>query len=116
MPFVLLSVALSARVAKSGCPQPRRRRVLMRVMRRGEWRFSGPRDRSGTTVGSGQFIIRHNGPPSRFEVEPRTRADVLILPASFLGPLIETARELFIVHGYAQVTMGHIARSAGVAT
>ena len=30
--------------------------------------------------------------------------------------LLETARELFIAHGYAQVTMGHIARSAGVAT
>ncbi|XVQ07275.1 TetR/AcrR family transcriptional regulator [Spirillospora sp. CA-255316] len=30
--------------------------------------------------------------------------------------ILETARELFITHGYANVTMGHIARSAGVAT
>ncbi|MFI7325001.1 TetR/AcrR family transcriptional regulator [Streptomyces rubiginosohelvolus] len=30
--------------------------------------------------------------------------------------ILETARDLFITHGYAQVTMGQIARSAGVAT
>ncbi|MEU5281026.1 TetR family transcriptional regulator [Streptomyces asoensis] len=29
--------------------------------------------------------------------------------------ILDTARDLFITHGYAQVTMGHIARSAGVA-
>ncbi|MGQ5608256.1 TetR/AcrR family transcriptional regulator [Streptomyces sp. EKS3.2] len=30
--------------------------------------------------------------------------------------ILETARDLFITHGYAQVTMGQIARAAGVAT
>ncbi|MFH8533988.1 TetR/AcrR family transcriptional regulator [Streptomyces tendae] len=30
--------------------------------------------------------------------------------------ILETARTLFVTHGYAQVTMGEIARSAGVAT
>ncbi|MFF4524500.1 TetR family transcriptional regulator [Streptomyces bluensis] len=29
---------------------------------------------------------------------------------------MEAARDLFVTHGYAQVTMGHVARSAGVAT
>ncbi|MEU9186461.1 helix-turn-helix domain-containing protein [Streptomyces sp. NPDC048484] len=40
------------------------------------------------TVPAGQFIARHNGPPVRFEVAPRTTAKVLILPASQLRPLI----------------------------
>ncbi|MCC5036496.1 helix-turn-helix domain-containing protein [Streptomyces sp. WAC 00631] len=62
-------------------------RVLVHVVRRGTWRFGGPHDGGGATVGAGQFIVRHNGPPSRFEVQPGTRADVLILPASLLGPV-----------------------------
>ncbi|MEU1801378.1 helix-turn-helix domain-containing protein [Streptomyces sp. NPDC019937] len=63
-------------------------RVLVHVMERGEWRFIRPRDGGGTSVPAGQFIVRHNGPPVRFEIEPRTTARVLILPASQLRPLI----------------------------
>ncbi|MEU1301488.1 helix-turn-helix domain-containing protein [Streptomyces shenzhenensis] len=63
-------------------------RVLVHVMRRGEWRFVPPRNRGTTAVPAGQFIVRHNGPPARFEVEPHTTAKVLILPASPLRPLI----------------------------
>jgi AraC-like DNA-binding protein len=62
-------------------------RVLVHVMRRGEWRFVRPRDRGEATVPAGQFIVRHNGPPVRFETAPRTTAKVLILPASQLKPL-----------------------------
>ncbi|WP_311765428.1 helix-turn-helix domain-containing protein [Streptomyces zingiberis] len=62
-------------------------RVLVHVVRRGTWHFGVPRDGGGTAVGAGQFLVRHSGPPSRFEVQPRTRADVLILPASLLGPV-----------------------------
>ncbi|MFI6934120.1 helix-turn-helix domain-containing protein [Streptomyces sp. NPDC050287] len=63
-------------------------RVLVHVMRRGRWRFVGPRDRGEASVPAGQFIVRHNGPPARFEMEPGTTASVLILPASLLSPLI----------------------------
>ncbi|MFE9438863.1 helix-turn-helix domain-containing protein [Streptomyces sp. NPDC006602] len=62
-------------------------RVLVHVMRRGEWRFVRPRDGGEAAVPAGQFIVRHNGPPVRFEMEPRTAAKVLILPASELRPL-----------------------------
>ncbi|MFI6374723.1 helix-turn-helix domain-containing protein [Streptomyces sp. NPDC050546] len=60
----------------------------MHVVERGEWRFVRPRDRGEASIPAGQFIVRHNGPPTRFEVEPRTTAKVLILPASQLRPLI----------------------------
>ncbi|MFF0156945.1 helix-turn-helix domain-containing protein [Streptomyces sp. NPDC005263] len=62
--------------------------VLVHVMRRGRWRFVRPRDGGEASVPAGQFIVRHNGPPVRFEMEPRTTASVLILPASLLGPRI----------------------------
>ncbi|MFG2026030.1 helix-turn-helix domain-containing protein [Streptomyces sp. NPDC048825] len=62
-------------------------RVLVHVMQRGKWRFVRPRDRGEATVPAGRFLVRHNGPPVRFEIEPRTAAKVLILPASQLGPL-----------------------------
>ncbi|MFJ9380713.1 helix-turn-helix domain-containing protein [Streptomyces sp. NPDC101455] len=63
-------------------------RILVHVMVRGEWHFLHPRGTGGVTVPAGQFIARHNGPPARFEVAPRTTAKVLILPASQLRPLI----------------------------
>ncbi|WP_215449646.1 helix-turn-helix domain-containing protein [Streptomyces sp. ATCC 21386] len=63
-------------------------RVLVHVMGRGVWRFVSPRDRDETAVPAGQFIVRHNGPPARFEVAPHSSAKVLILPAAPLGPLI----------------------------
>ncbi|GAA1179058.1 helix-turn-helix domain-containing protein [Streptomyces hebeiensis] len=63
-------------------------RVLMHVLRRGRWHFARPDDHGHLTVPAGQFIVRHNGPPARFEVLPRTRAKVLILPASLIRPLI----------------------------
>lgn len=63
-------------------------RVLVHVIGRGEWRFIGPRGQGDASVPGGQFIVRHNGPPVRFEMEPRTTANVLILPASQLRPLI----------------------------
>ncbi|WP_113705149.1 helix-turn-helix domain-containing protein [Nonomuraea lactucae] len=61
--------------------------VRMYVMRRGAWNLALPRDRSEITVATGQFILRHNGRPSNFEVAPGTTARVLVLPAS-LRPLI----------------------------
>ncbi|MFB9508678.1 helix-turn-helix domain-containing protein [Streptomyces aurantiacus] len=63
-------------------------RVLVHVMQRGNWRFVRSRDQVEDTVPAGRFIARHNGPPVRFEVQPRTRAKVLILPAAPLRPLI----------------------------
>ncbi|MFD3375092.1 MULTISPECIES: helix-turn-helix domain-containing protein [unclassified Streptomyces] len=63
-------------------------RVLVHVMGRGEWRFVSQRSRGETAVPAGQFIVRHNGPPARFEVAPHSTAKVLILPATPLSPLI----------------------------
>ncbi|WP_063765838.1 helix-turn-helix domain-containing protein [Streptomyces cellulosae] len=86
-------------------------RVLVHVMRRGEWRFAGPRDGGEVSVPGGQFIVRHNGPPVRFETEPSTTASVLILPASPLRQLIgdrpvvgpADSPELRLLMAYAKV-------------
>ncbi|MER5228062.1 helix-turn-helix domain-containing protein [Streptomyces flaveus] len=86
-------------------------RVLVHVMRRGEWRFVRPRDRGEVAVPAGQFIARHNGPPVRFEIEPRTTAKVLILPAAQLRPLIgdrpvagpADSTEVRLLMGYAKL-------------
>ncbi|MEV4596455.1 helix-turn-helix transcriptional regulator [Amycolatopsis sp. NPDC049253] len=58
-------------------------RVVLHVVRRGEWRFTGPR-RTSTTVAGGQFVVRLNDPSWTFEVEPRTSATVLQLPVEQL--------------------------------
>lgn len=63
-------------------------RVVMHLVQRGEWRFARPRDRGNVAVPFNHFIVRHNDPSWQFEVEPRTTAKVLILPASELRPLI----------------------------
>lgn len=86
-------------------------RVLVHVMRRGEWRFVRPRDRGEVAVPAGQFIVRHNGPPVRFEIEPRTTARVLILPALQLNSLIgdrpvvgpADSAEVRLLMGYAKL-------------
>jgi AraC-like DNA-binding protein len=62
--------------------------VVMKVVRRGQWRFCGLHNRHHVTIPAGQFVIRHNDPSWRFEVEPRTTATVVTLPASEIGPLI----------------------------
>ncbi|WIX80061.1 helix-turn-helix transcriptional regulator [Amycolatopsis carbonis] len=58
---------------------------MLRIVRHGEWRFTGPR-RTTTTVSGGQFIVRLNDPSWTFEVEPRTTALVLQLPVEPLRP------------------------------
>jgi AraC family transcriptional activator of tynA and feaB len=86
-------------------------RVLVHVMEHGEWRFVRPRNGGEISVPAGQFIVRHNGPPARYEVEPRTTAKVLILPASELRPLIRDratvgpadSPELHLLMAYARI-------------
>jgi AraC-like DNA-binding protein len=64
-------------------------RVLIHLIRRGAWSFAGPGERAGSlSVPTGAFIARHNGPPTLFDVEPGTRATVLILPASAFGRML----------------------------
>jgi AraC-like DNA-binding protein len=64
-------------------------RVLLHLVDRGAWHFTGPDDRpDAVTVPAGHFIARHNGASTRFDLEPGTTAKVLILPASALGPSI----------------------------
>ncbi|MFC7329050.1 helix-turn-helix domain-containing protein [Marinactinospora rubrisoli] len=63
-------------------------RVLIHALRRGAWRFAGPHLSSEITVPAGRFIVRKNGLPAQFAVEPHTKATVLILPASAVRPLV----------------------------
>jgi len=64
-------------------------KVLIHLMRHGAWRFSRLNERGeAVTVPAGSFIMRHDGPPSLFEVDRGATAKVLTLPASVLGPLI----------------------------
>ncbi|MGO4431595.1 DNA-binding protein, partial [Streptomyces sp. MCAF7] len=60
--------------------------------------------------------MRHNGPPARFEVEPRTTAKILILPASQLRPLIRDRAtvgpadlpELRLLTAYAKIVEANL--------
>jgi AraC-like DNA-binding protein len=63
--------------------------VLLHLMRRGAWGFA-PADGRGeaVTVRAGSFIVRDDGPPSVFDVTPRAKATVLILPAPAVAPLL----------------------------
>lgn len=64
-------------------------KVLIHLMRHGAWRFGRLNDRgAAVTVPAGSFIVRHDGPPSLFEVDRGATAKVLTLPASALGPMI----------------------------
>jgi AraC family transcriptional regulator, positive regulator of tynA and feaB len=64
-------------------------KVLVHLMRRGAWRFGRLNERGeAITVPAGSFIVRHDGPPSLFEVGTGATATVLTLPASVLGPVI----------------------------
>ncbi|MFC0112413.1 helix-turn-helix domain-containing protein [Kibdelosporangium aridum] len=64
-------------------------RVVVHVVDHGEWRFTGPRERSQTKVPRGRFVVRHNDPSWQFEIGPRTTAKVLILPSAPLRPLFQ---------------------------
>jgi AraC-like DNA-binding protein len=60
-------------------------RVLLHLMRRGSWRFTGlGGGEADVTVPGGSFLARHNGRPTSFDVRPGSRATVLILPPSVL--------------------------------
>jgi AraC family transcriptional activator of tynA and feaB len=63
-------------------------RVVVHLVQKGEWRFSGLRDPDFVSVGSEQLCIRYNNPPWQFEIDPATRAQVLVLPATELRPLV----------------------------
>jgi AraC-like DNA-binding protein len=61
-------------------------RIVLHVVRRGEWSFTGPRSHTTVTVPAGGFIVRNNDPAWRFGVRPATSATVLILPTEQLRP------------------------------
>jgi AraC family transcriptional regulator, positive regulator of tynA and feaB len=55
----------------------------------GTWRFDRLNERDeAVTVTAGSSIVRHDGPPTLFEVDRGATAKVLTLPALVLGPLI----------------------------
>jgi AraC family transcriptional regulator, positive regulator of tynA and feaB len=64
--------------------------ALMHVVQSGHWSYERSSDRSEMTASVGQFIVRHVGWPS-FEAASRSRVKALILPASYLRPLIGDA-------------------------
>jgi AraC-like DNA-binding protein len=63
-------------------------RMVLHLVRQGEWRFVRSPERGTTVVPANQFVLRHNDPSWRFEVEPHTTARVLILPTRELRPLV----------------------------
>jgi AraC family transcriptional regulator, positive regulator of tynA and feaB len=87
-------------------------RVLLHVVCSGSWRFSGPGDRgTDRTVPAGSYIVRRNGAPTMFDVEPGTSARVLILPDSALGSGLDDrwivgaagSAEMRLVRSYADL-------------
>ena len=63
-------------------------KVLIHVMRRGTWRFDRYERGGAVAVPAGAFIVRHDGPPTLFQVSRGATAQILTMPASVLGPLI----------------------------
>jgi AraC family transcriptional regulator, positive regulator of tynA and feaB len=81
-------------------------KVLMHVMRQGSWRFARPDGRGeDVTVPAGSFIVRHDGPPSLFDVDSGALAEVLILPASLVGPFLGGRRQIVGSAGSAEMRM-----------
>lgn len=64
--------------------------VLMHIVGSGNWSYARSSDRTEMTASVGQFIVRHVGRPW-FEAASRSRVKALILPASYLRPLISDA-------------------------
>ena len=62
--------------------------VRLYVVKQGSWTLGGPHDRGERTVSAGQFLLKHVGRPSHFETVPNTSAQVLVLPAAELKPLL----------------------------
>jgi AraC family transcriptional activator of tynA and feaB len=63
-------------------------RIVLHVVRRGQWRFDRPDHHTTAAVAAGQFIVRNNDLSWRFEVDPRTTATVVVVPAAHLRPLL----------------------------
>jgi len=64
-------------------------RVLVHLMEHGTWRFGRPDNRAETiAVPAGSFIVRYEGFPATFDVDPGAKAKVLNLPAPELLPLL----------------------------
>ncbi|WP_221639907.1 helix-turn-helix domain-containing protein [Actinoallomurus bryophytorum] len=69
--------------------------MLLHLMRRGSWRFARSDGRGeDITVPAGSFIVRHDGPPSLFDVESGATAEVMILPASLIQPLLGGSQQI----------------------
>ena len=62
--------------------------VRLYVVKQGAWTLGGPHDRGERTISAGQFLLKHVGRPSHFETVPNTSAQVLVLPAAVLKPLL----------------------------
>ncbi|GHB63030.1 transcriptional regulator [Streptomyces umbrinus] len=75
-------------IRTAGTPGDVEDQVRMYVVRRGAWTLGGSRDGAEHTIQGGQFLLRHVGRPSHFETVPHTTAQVLVLPAAMLKPLL----------------------------
>ncbi|GHH60711.1 AraC-like DNA-binding protein [Streptomyces umbrinus] len=75
-------------IRTAGTPGGVEDQVRMYMVRRGAWTLGGSRDDAEHTIQGGQFLLRHVGRPSHFETVPHTTAQVLVLPAAMLKPLL----------------------------
>ncbi|MQY22471.1 helix-turn-helix domain-containing protein [Nocardia macrotermitis] len=63
--------------------------VLMHLIRHGSWRFGTPEERGeDVTVPAGGFIVRRDGPYALYNMAFGSMADILLLPAAVVAPLL----------------------------
>jgi AraC-like DNA-binding protein len=61
-----------------------RDRIVLHVVRRGQWQFERPGHHTRVATPAGRFVVRNNDRSWRFEIAPRTSAKVFVLPAANL--------------------------------
>lgn len=96
---VISDVYSASYVGRTAADRDAGGQVLLHLMRQGSWRFARADGRGpDITVPAGSFIVRDDRPPSVFDVEEGARAQVLILPAPVLLPLLRGRQVVGAAH------------------